>query len=113
MIKIDLDRIRKALPDRATVKPIKYKGKTPALECTVTPALNEDDFEMCKQWQREIIGDDNIAEFYTEETGHHWYVFLKRKQMTLENTTDEDVLSFAGVNATKIKELLNRGVKDR
>ena len=74
---VDLERIRKALPDRADVQLIKYKGKSPAIEVKISPALSEEDFEMCKNWQREIIGQENINEFYTEETGHHWYVFLK------------------------------------
>lgn len=74
---IDLERIKKALPNRAVVKLIKYKGKYPAIEVKISPSLSEEDFEMCKKWQKEIIGKENISEIYTEETGHHWYVFLK------------------------------------
>lgn len=74
---IDLQRIKDALPNRASVELIKYKGKSPAIEVKISPSLSEEQFEECKQWQREIIGKENIIEFYTEETGHHWYVFLK------------------------------------
>ena len=77
---IDLQRIKDALPNRAKVELIKYKGKSPAIEVKITPSLNEDEFEECKQWQREIIGVENINEFYTAETGSHWYVFLKVKE---------------------------------
>ena len=41
------------------------------------PSLNEMEFEVCKKFQRAIIGNENILEFYTEETGHDWKVFLK------------------------------------
>ena len=83
---IDLQRIKDALPSRAKVELIKYKGKSPAIEVRITPALSEEEFEECKQWQREIIGKENISEFYTEETGIHWYVFLKfnNKPITIE-----------------------------
>ncbi len=76
---IDLNRIREALPNRSIVKYIKYKDKSPAIECKVVPRLSDDDFEMCKQWQREIIGN-SIVEFYTEETGSHWYVFIEKSE---------------------------------
>ncbi|WP_394749594.1 hypothetical protein [Spongiimicrobium salis] len=76
---IDLQRIKQALPKRAKVELIKYRGKSPAIEVKISPALSEEDFEQCKEWQRQIIGKENINEFYTEETGSHWYVFLKQK----------------------------------
>lgn len=107
MIKIDLDRVREALPKRAKVTLIKYKGKSPALKCEVQPSLNEEDFEMCKNWQRDIIGRENISEFYTEETGHFWYVFLKRVPMEFEGLTDEDINSFTNMKLVKDGALAN------
>lgn len=96
MTKIDLNRIREALPNRAEVKLIKYKGKTPAIECKISPSISDKDFEMCKQWQREILGDA-ITEFYTEETGHHWFIFLKRIPIEFVNANDSDVNSFTNI----------------
>lgn len=102
MVNVDLDRIREALPDRASVKLIKYRGKSPALECLISgDSLSEGDFDMVLDWQREIIGKENILEFYTEETGRHWYVFLKRVPMEFAGLTDEDVNSFSGMDVVK------------
>ena len=96
---IDLDRIREALPDRAVVTLIKYKKTQPAIECFVPePSLSEKDFEECKEWQRQIIGVDNISEHYTEETGRHWYVMFKRKIMKFEGVTDQDINSFVDMD---------------
>ena len=108
MIQIDLNRIRQRLPNRAEVTLIKYKGKSPALICKVSPPLSEEDFEMCKEWQREIIGKENISEFYTEETGHFWYVFLKRIPMELEGVSDNDINSFTGEECVKNGTLINQ-----
>jgi len=106
MVNVDLDRIREALPDRASVKLIKYRGQSPALECKVqNPSLSEGDFEMVIDWQEKIIGKDNISEFYVEETGGHWYVFLKRVPMEFSGATDEDVNSFNGIEIVKNGEL--------
>lgn len=97
MITIDLNKIREALPDRADVRLIKHMGKSSAIECKVSPPLSDSDFEMCKNWQREIIGQENIFEFYTEETGHHWFVYLKRIPIEFINIEDKDVNSFTGM----------------
>lgn len=103
---IDMKKIREALPKRADVRLIKYKGKSPAIEVNIDPSLSENDFEMCKQWQREIIGTQNISEFYTEETGRHWYVFFARIILSFENTTDEDKNTFVGMNLVKDGKLI-------
>lgn len=78
---IDLQRIKDALPDRADVTITKYNGSqggkgSPCIRVFIEPSLSEDEFEECKKWQREILGD-SINEFYTEETGRLWYVYLK------------------------------------
>lgn len=81
MEKIDLQRLKEALPNRAEIYLIKNKGKSTYLDFKVDPPLSEEDFEQCKDWQREIIGKENIIEFYTEETGRHWKVFIHSEQL--------------------------------
>ncbi len=103
MVQIDLQRIREALPKHATVT-IK-KDKSIRLICLVPyPRLSEQDFEMVKDWQREIIGKENISEFFTEETGHHWIIYLKRIPMELINLEDGDVNSYAGMDLESLKK---------
>ncbi len=102
---IDLDRIREALPNRAKVKLGKTDKGTPFIECIVRfPSLykegkkeEEEDVERVFEWQREIIGSENISEFYTEETGGHWYIYLKRVPMNFINVNDNDINSFTGM----------------
>lgn len=106
MTTIDMARIRAALPDRAKVKLLKkmIDGKSIVfLKCTVIPSLSDEEFEQCKQWQREIIGAKNISEFYTHTTGTSWLVYLKRILMEFENTTDEDIKGVTGVDVAAIK----------
>jgi len=103
---IDLDRIRKALPDRAVVTLVKYNGSeigkgSPAIRVICYPTLSEKEFEMCMQWQREIIGEENISEFYTETTGGEWFVFFKRIPFEFQNATDNDVNSFTKLDLVK------------
>ena len=105
MVTIDLDRIREALPKRAKVKLVKTKKGSPYIECIVRfPSLyekgtkeEEQDVKRVFQWQREIIGKENISEFYTEETGSHWFVYLKRVPMEFVNVEDEDINSFTNM----------------
>lgn len=102
---IDLNRIREALPKRAKVTLGKTDKGTPFIECKVSsPSLyekgtkeEEQDVERVFQWQREIIGNENISEFYTEDTGAHWFVYLKRKPYDFINITNEDIKTFSGV----------------
>lgn len=106
MITIDLNRIREALPKIAKVTLGKTEKGTPFIECKVFfPSLyekgtreEEENLNMVLQWQREIIGNENIMEFYTESTGAHWYIYLKRKPYDFINLSDNDVNSF-----TKLK----------
>lgn len=103
---INLDKIREALPNRASVslRKTKQPNASPYLEIVVSPRVSDEDFEMCKDWQRQIIGSENISEFYTEETGSHWLIYLKRIPITFEGTSDENIKSFTGVDVTKIKK---------
>lgn len=81
-MKINLNRIKSVLPERAEVNFIKYRGKSPAIEIKVSsPSLTESEHQEVINKHREIIGKENIWEFYTEETGHHWYIFLDGKQL--------------------------------
>ncbi len=105
MVTIDLDRIREALPRRAKVKLGKTKKGSPYIECVVRfPSLYEkgtkeeqQDVERVFEWQREIIGRENISEFYTEETGSHWFVYLKRVPMEFVNVEDDDINYFTNM----------------
>lgn len=116
MVTIDMQRIREALPKRAIVnlkKKNTSKGTVVFIECIVRwPGLyergtreEEQTIEQVFEWQREIIGRENISEFFTEETGSHWFVYLKRIPITFINTTDEDIKNYSGY---AVSELLNQ-----
>lgn len=110
MTVIDLNRIREALPKRAKVNLGKTRKGSPYIECIVRfPSLYEKGtkeeeaiVEEVFQWQREIIGKENISEFYTEETGSHWFVFLKRVPLEFINVSDNDINSFQKWNLSRM-----------
>lgn len=110
MINIDMQRLRDALPKHAVIilrKTVIDSKTTVWLDCYVRfPSLSEADFEMCKDWQRDIIGAEAISEFYTEEMGNHWIVYLKRLPIEFVNLTEFDIESFSGLSIDKIKELI-------
>ncbi len=96
MKKINLDKIRGMLPNHATVRLTRYYN-SPAIQCLVpSPYLSEADFERIKVAQRQEIGEENISEFFTEEIGHNWFIFLKRHPVAFEGLYDADVKSFTG-----------------
>ena len=97
MITIDLNRLREALPDRANVF-LRKQDSVPFLDIHVYPSLSDEDFEMCKNWQLEIIGKENIMEFYTQEEGRHWYVYFKRQPIEFINVSNNDVNSYTSMN---------------
>lgn len=110
---IDMQRIREALPKHAKVflrKKQTSKGSCVYLECFIRwpdlgdmyPMTYEEEFETLKQWQREIIGMENISEFFTEETGNHWLVYFKRVPMEFISTTDEDLKTYTGLDIVKM-----------
>jgi hypothetical protein len=111
---IDLNRIREALPKRAKVTLGKTKKGSPYIECIVRfPSLyekgtkeEEQIVEEVFQWQREIIGKENISEFYTEETGSHWFVYLKRLPFEFINVSDNDINSFSKIELVKDGKLI-------
>lgn len=105
---IDMQRLRDAFPKRGTIT-LKFKNNTNGtrslyLECIVRwPGLydkgtreEEEELNMVLKWQREIIPEECISEFYTEETGSHWYIYLKRVPMEFINCTDEDIKTYTG-----------------
>lgn len=113
MKEIDMNRIREALPKHAKVylkKKQTQKGNVLYLECFIRfpdlgkmyPMTYEEVFEEIKEWQRHIIGKENISEFYTEETGNHWLVYLNRVPMTFINTTDEDIKTYTGFTVEQL-----------
>jgi len=79
-----MNRIRAALPKGARVTIKKKMSGALYIDCQVFPSIESEMFELCKQWQREIL-KDLIYEFYTEETGSHWKVFLKRGPFEFHN----------------------------
>lgn len=103
---IDLNRIREGLPKRAKVKLGKTEKGTPFIECKVfSPSLydkgakeEQDNLDMVLQWQTDIIGKENIMEFYTESTGAHWYIYLKKNIYEFVNLLNEDINSFTRLN---------------
>lgn len=82
---IDIQKIKDALPNRAEITLTKYNGVSEGVgnRCVKTfipnPPLSNEEFEMCKEWQRDILGK-NFMEFYTEESGRLWYAYLKFDQ---------------------------------
>lgn len=112
MITIDMQKIRETLPKHGTARLYKriIGGKTTCyIECWIkNPSLSEmypmtyeKDYEMIKQWQREIIGDA-LSEFYTEQTGHEWKIYLKRVPLDFINLTDADIESYSGFTAKQL-----------
>lgn len=75
---IDMGRVRAALPDRAVINISKNHFDGYYIEVFVRdPSLSDNDVETVYDWLRDIIGRENIYEFYAEETGRHWFVYLK------------------------------------
>jgi len=108
MIKIDMQRIRETLPKHGTAKLYKkiIKDKSVCfIECWIkNPSLSEmfpmtceKDYEMILDWQRQIVGNA-LSEFYTEQTGHEWKIYLKRVPMEFINATDEDLKNYSGID---------------
>lgn len=90
---IDMNRLRDAIPKRAILiltKKDADKKRVPVLECKVNfPFLDDEEFEMVKQWQRDIIGNDNIIDIFIEEAGQHWNVYM-RAGVQFINMSDSD-----------------------
>lgn len=80
-----LARLKQALPKHADVRITNYNGSEigkghPCVEVKCyNPELSDSDFEICKQFMRDILGE-RLMEFYTEETGCHWFAYLKNPE---------------------------------
>lgn len=110
---IDMHRLRDALPKRAIVK-LRWKqnkdNRSLFIECIVRwPGLynagtreEEAALDEVLKWQREIIPKETISEFYTEETGSHWMIYLKRVPLEFVNCTDEDIKSYSGYSVQEL-----------
>lgn len=110
---IDMQRIREGLPMRAQVK-LKWKqnkeNRSLFIECIVRfPGLydkgtKEEEKQLSEvlKWQREIIPAEAISEFYTEETGSHWIIYLKRIPLTFQNCTNEDIKAYSGFTVDQL-----------
>lgn len=113
MITIDLQRIRETLPKRAEVTLGKTKSGSPFILCRVqfpsicpTRSKEEDEeLAMIYQWQEDIIGKENISEFYSEDTGRLWYIYLKRVPMEFINLENKDLDTFTGLDISGNKKL--------
>lgn len=76
---IKFDDIISALPEHADITMQKHPINGLRFEIVVPhPCLTEKEHADVINKHREIIGVENIAEFYTEETGHHWFIYLKK-----------------------------------
>lgn len=77
--KINLKDIKDLLPKHCQVSVAKRIRiyNAPVIMFVCNPSLSEKEFEEAKHVIKELIPKDIFDSFYTEETGHHWYVFLK------------------------------------
>lgn len=115
VLSIDMQRLRDALPKRAKVN-LRWKqnkqNRSLFIECIVRfPGLyskgskeEEEQLNEVLNWQRQIIPKEAISEFYTEETGSHWLIYLKRVPLTFVNASDEDILSYSGFTVDQLKQ---------
>lgn len=113
MIQIDMQRLRDALPKRAIVK-LRWKqnkdNRSLFIEFIVHgPGLyskgtreEEQILDQVISWQRGIIPKEAINEFYTEETGSHWIIYLRRIPIEFINATDEDIKSYSGYSVSQL-----------
>lgn len=76
-MKEKLKAVQKLLPTRAELK-LGRKGKVKFIEIKVDgESLSDEVEDAINKKIRTIVGNDSISEFYTEETGRHWFVYLK------------------------------------
>jgi len=92
MKEIDLKKLKDTLPKTAQVTVGKERSIC-YIDCEVKPGLSDSDFEMVKNWQRQIIGE-LISEFYTYTEGGRWRIWLKRVQIEFINVWETDINNF-------------------
>lgn len=104
-----MQRIRETLPKHGKATLGKEKSVC-FIYCTVEapslgdmyPTTFESDFQMIKDWQRQIVGEA-LSEFYTVTEGSRWYIYLKRIPLEFVNTTDEDIKAYSGFTVDQLK----------
>lgn len=99
---IDMQRVREALPKRAFVQ-LRKKNSIPYIYIKIAnPSMmeygnetqQEKDIEMIFEWLRDIVGRNNVSEFYRHSTGSPWELWLKRNQYEFINLNDDDINGF-------------------
>lgn len=70
------ERVKSYLPSHAEVNTSVYYN-SPAIEIKCSPSMSESDFDDAK---KKMLAEINefIGEIYTEETGHHFFVYPKK-----------------------------------
>ncbi len=108
---IDMQKLRDTMPKGGAII-LRHNTKPPTsiyLYCEVAnfakrfPITWEKDFQMIKDWQRQILGDA-FLEFYTHTEGARWTIYLKRVILTLNNVTDHDILTYTGFSKQQLTE---------
>ena len=111
---IDMQRVREALPKRAYVQ-LRKKNSTPYIYIKIAnPSMmeygnekqQEQDIEMIFDWLRDIVGRENVSEFYRHSTGSPWELWLKRHEYEFINTTDDDINGFTSMNIVENGKLV-------
>lgn len=113
MIQIDMKKLRETLPENGKVK-LRWKqnrdNRSLFIECIVRfPSLynqgtkqEEENLERVLQEQKNIVPKEARSEFYTEETGNHWLIYLKRVPIEFINASDEDIKSYTGYSVQQL-----------
>jgi len=77
---IDLNDLKKLLPERAKIQFQRKKGQTQKwfleIEVKITPSLSEKEHDETIKKIIALYGED-LIEVYTEETGHWFYIYLR------------------------------------
>lgn len=102
-IKIDMQKLRNTLPKNGIVT-LHKKNSVCSIECDISwpnlseasPATWENDFQMIKDWQRQIVSEA-LSEFYTKTEGQFWTIYLKRVPLEFLNATDEDIKTYLSI----------------
>jgi hypothetical protein len=92
--KIDMQKLRDALPKRATLT-IHRSDKNTKTNLTLDisiplPALDEDEYEMVRGWHTDIIKERYITGFFVSEKGKKWHIELVPGDYEFYNTTETD-----------------------
>lgn len=110
-----MKRVREALPSRAFVQ-LKKKNSIPYIYIKIAnPSMmeygnevqQEKDIEMIFDWLREIVGRNNVSEFYRHSTGSPWELWLKRNPYEFINLNDDDINGYTTMDIVKNGKLIS------